>query len=308
MLDSVIVSKAPGKVILLGEHFVVHGSLALSMAIDRFAYAYAHRSTEEKIILKLSNGQEIDVLNSEVDHIRNFFAILKREFNLPTMEIEIRLDFPISAGLGSSASIGYTLTDIAFKCRYGVAAPRNILYHYVKLMEEIVHKAPSGIDSTTVVNGGIILFKKERGIVESIKRTDLKILVVDSGERRITGDLVKKVTCYIHEVGEEAFKSIIETVNTLVLEAVKSINEMDYKRLGYLMDLNQHYLRALNVSTNTIDYIIDILHENGAFGAKLTGAGGGGCVISLVPDDKMDCIENVLRREGFAYFIVRPYI
>lgn len=308
MLDNAITSKAPGKVILLGEHFVVHGSLALSMAINKFVYAYARRSAEERIILKLIDGQEIDALSSKVDHIRNFFAILKREFNLPTMEIEIRLDFPISAGLGSSASIGYALTDVAFKYKYGIAAPKDVLHYYVKLMEEIVHKAPSGIDSTTVVNGGIILFKKNEGVVESIKRTDLKILVIDSGERRITGDLVKRVTDYVHRVGEENFKLIIETINALVLEAVKSINEMNYRRLGYLMDLNQYYLRSLNVSTSTIDYIVDILHENGAFGAKLTGAGGGGCVISIVPDDKMTHVENVLRREGFMYFTVRPFI
>ena len=303
-----IEASAPGKVILLGEHFVVHGSHALSMAINKFARATAIPDDNLVISLKTYDGRNILLSRDKESFATSFFKILKEDYNLPNMNINIKLEFPLSAGLGSSASIGAILTEIAYKYKYGETPSIDIYMKYVGIMEKIVHKIPSGVDHHTIIHGGIILYKKDLGIINSIQMSDLELLVIDSGERRDTGILVNKVSEKRDILGKQHFYELVKQVDSLVLEGFSYILKNDLTKFGELMKINQKYLSIIGVSTPTIDFIISTLNSLGAYGSKLTGAGGGGCVISLIPKEYLKNVVNkFLKPRGLKFFSVKPY-
>ena len=308
MITVEIEASAPGKIILLGEHFVVHGSHALSMAIDKFAKATASPSNKLTILLETYKGKNILLSRDKNSSTSSFYRILKKDFNLPNMKINIKLEFPLSAGLGSSASIGTVLTEIAYKYNYGISPPLNIYMKYVNIMEKIVHGNPSGVDHHTIIYGGIILYKKDLGVVNRILKNFFKFLVVDSGERRNTGVLVDKVLKTKNILGESNFHKLVEQVNSIVLRGFDLISKRGLKEFGKVMKINQEYLNMIGVSTPTLDNIINNLNECKAYGSKLTGAGGGGCIISLIPDKNVGCASDFLDENGFDYFFVKPYL
>ena len=59
-------------------------------------------------------------------------------------------------------------------------------------------------------------------------------------------------------------------------------------------------MAELGASTYKINQIVQMAKDSGAYGAKLTGAGGGGCVIILAEDYKN--IENKLTAAGYKHF------
>ncbi len=303
-----IEASAPGKVILLGEHFVVHGSHALSMAINKFARATAIPDDKLTILLETYDGRNILLSRDKESFASSFFKILKEDYNLPDMNINIRLEFPLSAGLGSSASIGAILTEIAYKYKYDEIPPIDIYMKYVDIMEKIVHKTPSGVDHHTIIHGGIILYKKDLGIVDSIQINDLELLVIDSGERRDTGILVSKVLEKKDILGKQRFNELVKQVDSLVLEGFSYISKNELDKFGEVMRINQKYLEMIGVSTPTIDFIINTLNSLGAYGSKLTGAGGGGCIISLIPKEYVkNIVDKFLKNQGLKFFFVKPY-
>lgn len=81
-------------------------------------------------------------------------------------------------------------------------------------------------------------------------------------------------------------RSLFNKISSLVLKAKEKILIGDYENLGMLMDQNQMLLSELGVSTEKLDAMISASKKAGAFGAKLSGAGGGDCMIALVPPDK----------------------
>jgi mevalonate kinase len=70
----------------------------------------------------------------------------------------------------------------------------------------------------------------------------------------------------------------------------------DMRRIGDLMNMNHGLLSAIGVSTMKLETLVHTARRNGAFGAKLTGAGGGGCMIAVAEEDRMSAVEKAIRR------------
>ena len=101
---------------------------------------------------------------------------------------------------------------------------------------------------------------------------------------------------------KKLYESLFSQINALVLQAEKAIKTGDLKQLGELMNINQGFLNALQVSGKEIEELIDIARSNGALGAKLTGGGGGGAIIALCPDNA-DKVANAIRAAGYKAMI-----
>jgi hydroxymethylglutaryl-CoA reductase len=80
---------------------------------------------------------------------------------------------------------------------------------------------------------------------------------------------------------KKLYERIFDEIDTLVLSAVKAIQDEDIKALGELMNVNHGMLNALQVSTPELEQLVEIARKNGALGAKLTGGGGGGSIIAV---------------------------
>ena len=82
--------------------------------------------------------------------------------------------------------------------------------------------------------------------------------------------------------------------------------EGDWERVGRLMDFNQEYLRDLGVSSEKLENLIKAAKMAGAFGAKLSGAGGGDCMIALASPDKRKAVEDAMTQSGGEVVCVEP--
>ena len=92
--------------------------------------------------------------------------------------------------------------------------------------------------------------------------------------------------------------------NVRVLEAVKALREQNFASFGRLMYDSHFSLREdFEVSSPELDALVEAAREAGALGARLTGAGFGGCVVALVATDGADALVDSVRRrfteEGF---------
>ena len=86
---------------------------------------------------------------------------------------------------------------------------------------------------------------------------------------------------------------------------IKALKDEDDSKLGSLMNRNHELLRQIGVSTPRLDRLVATARKAGALGAKLTGAGGGGCIIALCADKKIQSsVARELRREGGTIYNV----
>jgi mevalonate kinase len=279
------ISKAPGKIILFGEHFVVHGNRAILGAIDKYAMVTSEKTNTENILISSSLGQASIQKDQDVDKVekkfRPFFyiakqVILKNNFD-KGISIKIESDIPIGAGLGSSSAC----------C---VAAAASILSLFDKsdqkeILELSIHAEKtifpnsSGADCTVSVHGGIIEYQKEKGFTKISIENELNFLIINSEQVHATDKVVERVKKFKEE-NSDIFSELCSEEERLITKALDSMKNNDLQTIGKCMAQNQIYLEQIGVSNNTLLSITKEI-EKITFGAKITGAGDGGCIIAL---------------------------
>ena len=213
------------------------------------------------------------------------------------LAIEANCQIPIGAGLGSSASTTVAAISAVAKSR-GATLDRDDIFQLAFVSENYLHGKPSGVDQATCAHGGIIQFERPAKIIPiKIKRPPM-ILVCDSGLHRSTKALVGSVVKRSSEEAER-FHAHLKEVSEISTGVVRAIKNEDATELGFLMSRNHELLRQIGVSTPTLDHLVEEAKRVGALGAKLTGAGGGGCVIALCDDkESRSKVARRLKQEG----------
>jgi mevalonate kinase len=131
-------------------------------------------------------------------------------------------------------------------------------------------------------------------------RQPLTIAVGHTGIASTTRAMVERVA-RLREQKPDLVGHAFDAIGALVHHAEAAIGSSDHATLGRLMDENQTILRSLSISCDEIETMCRFAKESGAFGAKLTGAGGGGCVIALANGHPEPILENWEKR-GFRAF------
>ena len=155
----VSIAEAPGKIIISGEHFVVHGSNALAAAIDKTVKVYSETSDKNSILSRVDNqvfNIRIKPINP-VSVVRN--KILEYLNRKERIKIIIESNIPRGSGLGSSSAISVA-TAASIASLFGEKLDKKTLYNIAFEGEKIIHGNPSGIDVAASVYGGLILFNK----------------------------------------------------------------------------------------------------------------------------------------------------
>ena len=98
------------------------------------------------------------------------------------------------------------------------------------------------------------------------------------------------------------YTTIFDEIDELSIAGAVALKSCDYDTLGSLMNVCHGFLNALQVSTPELEKMINIARSNGAIGAKLTGAGGGGSIVALCPGEEFEVAQG-LHEAG--YQIVR---
>ena len=256
---------APGKLILSGEHAVVHGHLAIAVAVDRgTTVSLEHRPGPTTIA---SADISDDRLQAAVS------ALLPAD----GLAVHIRTNLPVGRGMGSSAALSVALVRAAAALE-GRTAPHDECIERGFIAERIFHGSPSGVDHTVSTLGGGVRYRRGQPVAP-FTPPPLRLVVMDSGTAGDTAEMVAGVaalpdaTVRLAEIGQ-----LTEAISAALSEGRPP------SVLGPLLTENHRLLRGIGVSTPVLDQLVEIALGAGAFGAKLAGAGGGGVAIALVAD------------------------
>jgi mevalonate kinase len=296
------VGQACGKVILLGEHAVVYGVPALAVGIDRGARAVA-APLERGPSRLLVRGWNITVREDQLDHdlARAYRALLEAaRIHAPSLEpqsVEVDASLPPGGGLGCSAAIG-----VAIARAVAPQASSDSIQAQAMAWEQVFHGNPSGIDAAVAARGGCLLFRRGDPLEPVRIRGPLQLCIGNTGVASSTKSMVEGLARLRARKTEMVDKSF-EAIRTLVSNARLAIEAGDRMALGKLMDLNQMLLGGLFLSTPEIEAMCGLARAAGALGAKLTGAGGGGCVVALVASPSVaDAVLQAWKAEGLEGF------
>lgn len=309
-------ASAPAKVILFGEHFVVYGKPAILASVDKRIYVNAAARNDNEVTVRSNMGFSGTFNRNDLAEIKkkSFKSMVQpvlaaaydamHECEASTgLDLRIRAEFPYAVGLGSSAAISIA-TIAAVSSLFGRLSKQRICDMSLGA-ERIVHNNPSGADSAICTYGGLMLFNRTDGARSINSKMDLQLVIVDSGVKRVTGKLVSSVK-KLHEDDPELFDDLSNMSGNLTARALKAVRGNDYAEVGALMTQNHSLLRRLGVSRTMLDKLVDVALKSGAFGAKMTGAGGGGCIIALVNEDSKKNVLRAMRKyDAFASSVER---
>jgi mevalonate kinase len=297
-------SHACGKVILLGEHAVVYGIPAIAVGVERGATAKAQPAASGRT-LRIQQGLhhptptiEIDA-ESDTDIGRAFRAIV--DCVPGNWLVDASAEIPPGGGLGCSAALGVAISR-ALVPGIGVERACELAMGW----ERIFHGNPSGIDAAVSARGGCVLFERGKSITPVRVGGELTLCIGNTGISSGTKLMVEGVA-KLREQKPAMVEKSFEGIRALVSNARGAVEAGDAQALGRLMDLNQMLLSGLFVSTPEIEAVCGLARSAGAYGAKLTGAGGGGCVVALAPEEKTAGILRAWHDAGFTGFVTRVH-
>ncbi|XP_030960524.1 mevalonate kinase [Quercus lobata] len=343
-------ARAPGKIILAGEHAVVHGSTAVAASLDLYTYVSLRFPTpsdnDEFLRLQLKDlalefswpvarikdalPEVGSLLSSKpascsIETMKSIAALVEEQ-NIPEAKIGlasgvsaflwlyscihgfkpatvvITSELPLGSGLGSSAALCVALSAALLSFSDSVSLDMSqqgwsafgeseleLLNKWAFEGEKIIHGKPSGLDNTVSTYGNMIKFRS--GNLTLIKSNmPLKMLITNTKVGRNTKALVAGVSERTIRHPDamslvfNAVDSISNELSTIMQSPAPdelSITEKEEK-IEELMEMNQGLLQCMGVSHASIETVLRTTLKY-KLASKLTGAGGGGCVLTLLP-------------------------
>lgn len=292
--------QAQGKVILLGEHAVVYGHPALCGAL-RDGVTVEAVPGEGLLSVpawgkRIAAGAQGDALGQAYGAILRSLALSGRPLH---HDFVVRFAIPTSAGLGSSAALAVALAR-TLDSVLGLGLAAGAVAEAALAAETVFHGRPSGLDHTVAQHGGFGLFRREQGL-SPLPASSLPLCIGLTGRARDTRGRVERVA-ELYRQDPDGMQGRFAAIAALVQRGAKAVTEGDLAALGEAMNRNQQELRHLEVSCPEIESMCRIATDAGALGAKLTGGGGGGCVIAVAPGREAQ-VQEAWRRAGFASFV-----
>ena len=292
------VASAPAKIILFGEHFVVHGTKAILAAIDK-RITVTSTFTENKTIKVNSQLGTLEVpISSSYEEVKSEFRpfvylankIINSNQNVNGLEVTIDSDIPIGVGLGSSSAC-CVAAAASISELFKELSSEEILNISIEA-EKTIFPDTSGADCTVCTYGGMIEYEQFTGTKKIDNTFELNLVIANSMIPHTTKNSVERVSKF-KENDEERFSQLCDLETKLIDEVIVAMKNNDVTTLGLKMSENQKYLEEIQVSNDTLRDMISSLNEI-SLGSKITGAGDGGCIIALIKDENMDQIPALL--------------
>ena len=296
-----------GKVILFGEHFVVHGVPGIVSAIDSTTDAEvkkAQKGINVKDERKTAKGYSEEKRLQQLESIERMLKAMGVDPKI-ALDIWVGGTLPGFSGLGASAASSVAIARaIAQELNMKVADEKINQVAYEA--EKAYAGNPSGIDNTAATYGGLMWFKKNmaggQDKVEHLSiEAPVEIVIGSTGKVANTKAMVEGVAERKRK-NPQKYNTIFERAEELCYEGRAALEFYSLKKVGELMNENHRLLQEIEVSSTELDLLVDVARKQGAFGAKLTGGGGGGCIVALTPGKELQGkVASAIKGAGFEY-------
>ncbi len=307
----VVFGKAPGKIILFGEHAVVYGQPAIAMPVSRVnatARVTPNISASPGLVRLIAPDIDLDAPLDHLDEDHPLASAVRATLaevsphHTPAFTIQINSTIPISAGMGSGAAVTVAIIR-ALSAFLGRPLSEHRTSELAFEVEKIYHGTPSGIDTTVITYQKPVYFRKEMPpeILQVKKPTHW--IIADSGEKTPTIAAVTAVRG-LYEGNPQSYGEIFSRIGAIADAARPALVNGDLQALGQLMNENQSLLQSLQVSSVMLDSLCQAALDAGAKGAKLSGGGRGGNMIALAAQEDCDRISQALEEAGATQTIV----
>ena len=309
-MEMAVEASAPGKVILFGEHSVVYRGPAVVLAIDRRSRVVAERRNDDRIFIDSENlgfsgyflGDVYHPVKGETWRGKGLAAInVAARKTLESVGVKtgvtlvIRSEIPSAVGLGSSAAI-CVATVAAVEALVEGGLSKDDICSLAFEGEKIIHGTPSGVDNNISTFGGIIKYEKGVGFERINLGESPPFIIGNTRRKRSTKRMVENVAA-LRERNTRIVDRIIDALGDVSRDGLSCLLKGDLHGMGELMNIGHGLLSSLGVSCPQLDLLVYAARYEGALGAKLTGAGGGGCMIALVEDHRLKNVEEAIMRE-----------
>ena len=317
-MKSVTVS-APGKLMLLGEHAVVYGHPCLVTAVGQRMFCKAELvdgkniliinaadvgvAKYEKLLSELGNGEIPKGAKFVEIAVKYFLASQGETLRAQGLKITTRSEFSSQFGFGSSSASTVCIIK-ALSELFGIKLSNKEIFDLAYKTVLNIQGKGSGFDVASAIYGGTLYFVTGGKTISPLaishplrREASLPLVVGYSGIKADTATLIKKVSDK-REENKEWVDEIFGRIAELVEEGKKTLLANDLVLFGDIMNKNQELLSELGVSIEKLDNMINAVLNAGAYGAKLSGAGGGDCMIAVSPSEKMEAVKNAITDVG----------
>jgi len=332
MINKTVITSAPGKVIIFGEHAVVYGKTAVAGSLGLRCYAKTEQTNENAVHLclpdlkvdrlypldelkKLKDSIEVDIQNPQpiTNEMKEKLVTIGQPFEsfaveqaalsflylflcisteITSVRVEVKSFLPVGAGLGSSAAYGVSLVSslLTFfnhiqKDRFNDSDTLKLINDWAFIAEKIAHGNPSGIDNSVATYGKAQAYTK--GNLTALESfNSFRFILTNTNVPKNTKVQVQNVRD-LHDNYPDVINPILDSIHNIgercktLFNGEKSEEEI-VKELKSMIDVNHYLLCSLNVSHEKIENIRQITKKYGLH-TKITGAGGGGCMLTFVP-------------------------
>lgn len=299
-----ITASAPGKLMLYGDHAVVYGKPCIVTAVDQRIYVTVHLNEKKGFHLdapdlgvsgyikdqKKLGKDEIPKAVAFIEHCYKRF--LEKYPQSQGISVTTKSDFSSLFGFGSSSAVTVAFAK-ALTTLYEIELSNKELFDVCYQAVIDVQGVGSGFDIAAAIWGGTIYYVTPAKIVKPLTCHELPLVVGYTGIKADTTTLVRMVES-LKQQEPRRIEHIFDQISNIVDTAFQAMNENDWEKAGELMNQNQELLRELQVSSVKIEQLITAAQQAGAYGAKLSGAGGGDCIIAICEKESMQHIGKAV--------------
>lgn len=292
---------------LFGEHAVVYGYPCIVTAVDlRYFVSTEKLPTDEVIISTSQSGGSYKFTIPEIREIKKFqpeisfvAAVVKHfytKFDI-TAGVQVSTDGPeISYGLGSSSAV--TVAAIAALANlFTIDLDKKGIFDLAYSTVLDVQGKASGFDVAAAVFGGTIYYQNGGKIIKHLGIEELPIVIGFTGNKVSTTKFIELVT-KLRDKHTVLVDNMFKLIGEITTQAETELLARNWENLGDLLNLNQGLLDSLGVNTVQLNNLIFAARASGAFGAKLSGAGGGDCMFCIAHPDNRQRVENAIEQAG----------
>ncbi len=300
-----------GKVILFGEHFVVHGVPGIVSAIDSSTDAEVRKAGKGINVRderKTAKGYSEEKRLQQLESIERMLKAMSIDPKI-ALDIWVGGTLPGFSGLGASAASSVAIAR-AIAQELGMKISNEKINQAAYEAEKAYAGNPSGIDNTAATYGGLMWFKKNMGggpdKVEPLSiKEPVEIVIGSTGKVANTKAMVEGVAERKLK-NPQKYNQIFKRAEELAYEGRAALEFFNLKKIGELMNENHRMLQEIEVSSKELDLLVELARKQGAIGAKLTGGGGGGCMVALTPGKELqDKVASAFKTAGYEFLATK---